>query len=121
MPGFMKVTQNILGSDMRRVLPVSILLISFQIFGQQSNPPRQRVERTPPPNTPTTQTPTEQPPQTQEPRTARTPQSEQTPATTPSTPVRTEPSEGGEGQQLRPMHFDVTEVPPVQTHHSIRV
>jgi len=106
---------------MRKLVLAPAVLISLIAFGQQANPPRQRVERTPPPNTPTTQTPTEQPPQTQEPRTARTPQAEQAPATTPSTPARTEPSEGGEGQQLRPMHFDMTEVPPVQTHHSIRV
>src|SRR6059058_3472667 len=106
---------------MRKLVLVPAVLITLLAFGQQSNPPRPRVERTPPPNTPTTQTPTEQPPQTQEPRTARTPQAEQAPATTPSTPARTEPSEGGEGQQLRPMHFDMTEVPPVQTHHSIRV
>src|SRR5437763_4842172 len=105
---------------MRKLVLVPAVLISLLAFGQQSNPPRQRVERTPPPNTPTTQTPTEQPPQTQEPRTARTPQAEQAPATTPSAPARTEPSEG-EGPQIRPMHFDMTEVPPVQTHHSIRV
>src|SRR5207302_10757494 len=106
---------------MQKLVLAPAVLISFLAFGQQANPPRQRVERTSPPNTPTTQTPTEQPPQTQEPRTARTPQAEQPPSTTPSTPARTEPSEGGEGQQLRPMHFDVTEVPPVQTHHSIRL
>src|SRR5690349_24488587 len=106
---------------MRTTFLASVLLISFCTFAQQSNPPRQRTERTPPPNTPATQTPTEQPPQSQEPRTARTPQAEQAPATTPSTPARTEPSEGGEGQQLRPMHFDVSEVPPVVPHHSIRV
>ena len=105
---------------MRKLVLVPAVLISLLAFGQQSNPPRQRVERTPPPNMPTTQTPTEQPPQTQEPRTARTPQAEQAPATTPSAPARTEPSEG-EGPQIRPMHFDMTEVPPVQTHHSIRV
>ena len=106
---------------MRKLALVPAVLISLLAFGQQSNPPRQRTERTPPPNTPATQTPTEQPPQSQEPRTARTPQAEQAPATTPSTPARTEPSEGGPGQQLRPMHFDVSEVPPVVTHHSIRV
>ena len=106
---------------MRKLALIPAVLISLLAFGQQSNPPRQRTERTPPPNTPATQTPTEQPPQSQEPRTARTPQAEQAPATTPSTPARTEPSEGGPGQQLRPMHFDVSEVPPVVTHHSIRV
>ena len=104
---------------MRRLLLAPVLLFCFCTFAQQSNPPRQRVERTPPPNTSTTQSPTEQPPQTQEPRTARTPQAEQPPAQTARTPEQ--PSEGGEGQQIRPMHFDMTEVPPVVTHHTIRV
>ena len=105
---------------MIRSLIVLLALISCSVFGQQSNPPQQRVQRTPPPNTPATQTPTEQPPQTQEPRTARTSEQAQ-PA--PQTPAQRtpEPSEGAEGQQIRPMHFDMTEVPPVQTHHSIRV
>jgi carboxypeptidase C (cathepsin A) len=98
------------------ILP--FLLTSFCAFAQQSNPPRQRVQQTPPPNTPTATTPTEQPPQTQEPRTARTP--EQTPAQTTPT-QRPEAPEGAEGQQIRPMHFDMTEVLPVVTHHSIRV
>src|SRR6185312_1727034 len=79
---------------------------------------RQRVEKTPPPTTPPAQTPTEQPPQTQEPRTARTPQPEQAQPTTPAQ-QRPESSEG-EGQQMRPMRFDMSEVPPVVTHHSIR-
>ncbi|HVH87631.1 MAG TPA: hypothetical protein VM912_12970 [Terriglobales bacterium] len=103
---------------MRPAVLALLLLISFCTFAQQANPPRQRVERTPPPNTPTAQTPSELPPQAQEQRTARTPQPEQTP----TPPSRTEQSsEGAEGQQLRPMHFDMTEVPPVVTHHSIRV
>jgi carboxypeptidase C (cathepsin A) len=105
---------------MRRALSAFVLLVCCYAIGQQSNPPRQRVEKTPPATTPPTQTPTEQPPQTQEPRTARTPQTEQTPAQ--ATPQRTpEPSEGAEGQQLRSMHFEMAEVPPVITHHSIRV
>ncbi|HEX4663868.1 MAG TPA: hypothetical protein VH196_05720, partial [Terriglobales bacterium] len=105
---------------MRRAIVAFVLLVCCYTLGQQSNPPRQRVEKTPPATTPPAQTPTEQPPQTQEPRTARTPQTEQTPAQT--TPQRTpESSEGAEGQQLRAMHFDMAEVPPVITHHSIRV
>jgi carboxypeptidase C (cathepsin A) len=105
---------------MRRGIIAFVLLVCCYTLGQQSNPPRQRVEKTPPATTPPAQTPTEQPPQTQEPRTARTPQTEQTPAQT--TPQRTpESSEGAEGQQLRPMHFEMAEVPPVITHHSIRL
>ena len=104
---------------MQKRLVASFALLSIFSFAQQSNPPRQRVQSTPPPNTPTAQIPSEQPPQTQEPRTARTP--EQTPSTTTPAQRTPEPSEGAEGQQLRPMHFDVTEVPPVVTHHSIRV
>ena len=105
---------------MSKSLTALFLLISCFVFGQQSNPPQQRVQRTPPPNTPATQTPSEQPPQTQEPRTVRTP--EQAPPAQQTPAARTpEPSEGMEGQQVRPMHFDMTEVPPVVTHHSIRV
>lgn len=106
---------------MRRTFIALFVLVSLSAFGQQQNPPQQRVQRTPPATTPAEQTPSEQPPQTQESRTARTPQSEQNPATTPPTPARTEPSEGAEGQQIRAMHFDMTEVPPVVSHHSIRV
>src|SRR5215469_8843662 len=103
---------------MQRALTALLVLASFSSFGQQSNPPQQRTQRTPPPNTPAAQTQTEQPPQTQEPR-----RTEQNPATTPPTPAQRtpEPSEGTEGQQLRAMHFDMAEVPPVVTHHTIRV
>ena len=104
---------------MKASLVVLALTVSSFVFAQQSNPPQQRVQRTPPPNTPSAQTPSEQPPQTQEPRTARQP--EATPATQTPAQRTPEPSEGMEGQQIRPMHFDMTEVPPVVTHHSIRV
>ena len=42
----------------------------------------------------------------------------------PSTPpAPTEPAQpsGGPGEGIRPMHFDMAEVPPVITHHEIRV
>src|SRR6185312_2344331 len=102
---------------MRTILTSLVVLFSLCIFGQQPNPPRQRVEKTPPASTPPVQTPTEQPPQTQEPRTARTPQPEQA---QPSTPAQRPESSEGEGQQIRPMRFDMTEVLPVVTDHSIR-
>src|SRR5690348_14506161 len=105
---------------MRTALIAFVVLVFSCALAQQSNPPRQRVEKTPPPNTPSAQTPTEQPPQTQEPRTARTPQPEQA-LPEPAQQRRPEQSSEGEGQQIRPMHFDMTEVPPVVTHHTVRV
>lgn len=103
---------------MRRSFILFLFLIAGFCFAQQPNPPKQRVQKTPPSTAPSPQTPAEEPPQTQEPRTARTPQ--EPPSTQPAEQQRRpEPSEG-EGQQIRPMHFDMTEVPPVVTHHTIR-
>src|SRR5581483_4411247 len=106
---------------MRRVLIVFVILVSSCALAQQSNPPRQRVQKTPPPTTPSAQTPTEQPPQTQEPRTARTAQPEQAPPEPSQTRRPEQQQSEGEGQQIRPMRYDMTQVPPVVTHHSIRV
>lgn len=101
---------------MRRILLAVALLVSFCCFAQQQNPPSRRVQKTPPPTTPPAQQPTEQPTQTQEPKTSRPPQPEHTE----EQPERQAP--GAEGQQpMTPMHFDMTEVPPVETHHTIRL
>ena len=106
---------------MRRVLIAFVVFVCSYALAQQSNPPGQRVQKTPPPTTPSAQPPTEQPPQTQEPRTTRTPQPEQAPPEASQTRrPEQQQSEGGD-QQIRPMHYDMTEVPPVVTHHSIRV
>jgi len=104
---------------MRRSFIFFLFLIAGFCFAQQPNPPKQRVQKTPPATAPSAQTPTEQPPQAQEPRTARTPQ--EPPSTQPAEQQRRPESSEGEGQQIRPMHFDMTEVPPVVTHHTIRV
>jgi len=106
---------------MRRALIAFVVFVSSCVLAQQSNPPRQRVQKTPPPTTPSAQTPTEQPPQTQEPRTARTAQPEQAPPEPSQTRRPEQQQSEGEGQQIRPMRYDMTEVPPVVTHHSIRV
>ncbi|HET9742446.1 MAG TPA: peptidase S10 [Terriglobales bacterium] len=77
------------------------------------------MQKTPPPTTPPAQQPTEQPTQTQEPKTSRPPQPERA-EERPEQPERQAP--GAEGQQpMTPMHFDMTEVPPVETHHTIRL
>ena len=106
---------------MRRVLIAFVVFVCSYALAQQSNPPGQRVQKTPPPTTPSAQPPTEQPPQTQEPRTTRTPQPEQAPPEASQTRRPEQQQSEGEGQQIRPMHYDMTEVPPVVTHHSIRV
>src|SRR6185312_16107601 len=56
-----------------------------------------------------------------EPRTARTAQPEQAPPEPSQTRRPEQQQSEGEGQQIRPMRYDMTEVPPVVTHHSIRV
>src|SRR5437868_15292967 len=66
---------------------------------QQKNPPKERVQKTP------QTTPAEQPTKPAEPATK--PPEPARPAATPA-----QPAEGEE-------HFDMTEVPPVVTHHQV--
>jgi carboxypeptidase C (cathepsin A) len=102
-----------------RTLFAAVLLFSLGVFAQQPNPSQERVRRTAP--QPAAQTPAEQPPQEQKPA----PGAEQRPATEMQRPMAERPqpespAAGAErGQQ--PMHFDMTERPPVQTHHTISV
>src|SRR5207248_9488143 len=81
-------------------------------------PPRERVQRTPTMPTPGTQAerPAEEPAPAERtaPRPGGEPRPQPQPTPTPGAP------EGGESAG-RPFHFDMTEVAPVQTHHSIRV
>ena len=101
---------------------LAILAITTASFAQQANPPRQRVERT-------NQTPTSQP----QPQSPETP-----PQTTPPSPEQAtqrptsermeqqrptaQPEERGpSGAGATNYRWDMTERPPVQTHHSITV
>ncbi|MGA7615213.1 MAG: peptidase S10 [Thermoanaerobaculia bacterium] len=81
-----------------------LFLLSLPSFAQQTKPTRQRVEKTP--QTTRSKQPAEQSPQTRH--------SEQTPA--PESHVSAMPNAGG-----RDFHFDMTEQPPVVTHHTATV
>ncbi|HTD21115.1 MAG TPA: hypothetical protein VK738_00515 [Terriglobales bacterium] len=84
--------------------------VSLAGYGQQSDKPPSRAEKPAPSSASTPQTSGEQPAQPQ-------PQRVQ-----PESPAQQRTSEtAGEEGSLRPMHFDMTEVPPVQTHHEIHL
>ena len=105
---------------LRRLMCMSLFfsLTAVAAFSQQANPPRERVQRTPTMTTPGTQAerPAEEPAPAERtaPRPGGEPRPQPQPTPTPGAP------EGGESAG-RPFHFDMTEVAPVQTHHSIRV
>ena len=89
------------------------LLASLIGYGQE---PASRVPKTPPSEpAPSSQTPSELPPQQPPRRTEAQPP--------PAEAATQRPSEEttGEGPSLRAMHFDMTEVPPVVTHHEIHL
>ncbi len=111
---------------MRTILRVAVVACCLTIaaFAQQANPPAQRVQRTPSSTVPTRSTPSAEaaaPAQAQPP--SQHPPEEQPgrPAPTAQQPGRQTEQPGGPGAAIPPMHFDMTEVPPVQTHHTIRV
>lgn len=92
---------------MRTVLRITTLglLLSISLFAQQRNPPAQRVEKTP-----------------------ATPAAEQKTQTTEQTPPQQRPET--EHQQAasieakepgKPAGFDMKEVPPIVTHHEIKI
>ena len=100
---------------MRRTLLalVMVFLASAVLAQEPSGPP----ERTP--NRKSSAQTTESPSQTP----AEHPQHEEReakPSTPPSQPEPAQPG-GAPGEGLRPMHFDMTEVPPVVTQHEMRV
>ncbi|MGC9997429.1 MAG: peptidase S10 [Terriglobia bacterium] len=99
----------------RTLLALTMVFLPVLILAQEPSAPPE-TKQTPPRKssaqtaaTPT-QTPSERP--QREEREAK-------PSTPPSQPETTQP--GGPGEGIRPMHFDMTEVPPVVTHHEIRV
>ncbi len=102
-----------------RILIV-LLLFALTSVAQQANPPRSRVEKTNQPPTPTSQAQNpETPPQTPPPSPE---QATQRP--TPERPEQQRPSPPG-AEVPTPaqanFRFDMTEHPPVQTHHTISV
>ena len=77
---------------------------------QQKNPPAARVQKT----APSTTTPT---PTTQQPEEKARPETPPPPAEHPAPSRPTAEAEQGQHPPLPEFHFDMTEVPPVQTHH----
>ena len=95
------------------------LLASLICYGQETTPPPSRVQKKPPATAPSSQTPSEPPPQAQAPPSQR--RSEATPSERPGQQQRAEAAAGEEMAPTQPMHFDMAEVPPVQTHHEIHI
>ncbi len=100
----------------RTLLTLASLLVPMTILAQQPSTPPERAQNPQRSSEQTETTPSQAP--------AERPQREERPAATPTTPPT--PSEqaqagGAPGEGIRAMHFDMTEVPPVVTHHQIRV
>jgi carboxypeptidase C (cathepsin A) len=117
---------------------LALLLLTSALFAQQSNPPAERVQRTPQAPTQTQTAPAESPAPAQ--RTGARPGGE--PQSQPSQQQQAQPSQQQPARQQqeapRPaapeqtlstpaggipagMHFDMTETPAVQTHHTMNV
>jgi carboxypeptidase C (cathepsin A) len=96
----------------RTLLALASVLLPALIFAQQPSTPPER-----PQNPRSSQQTTATPPQAPAERSQR----EERPATTPApTPPTAEPGPAP-AEGIQPMHFDMTEVPPVVTHHEISV
>jgi carboxypeptidase C (cathepsin A) len=96
------------------------LLLIVNAAAQQPRPPAQRVQKTSPSEQVTPpQTPTEQPPQQEQQRLPE--ERPSTPAQPPTEQPQPEVPGFRSPESLRPMHFDMHEVPPVQTHHTINI
>jgi carboxypeptidase C (cathepsin A) len=104
----------------RTLLALAIVFLPVMILAQQPGAPSEGAQT--PPRRSSEQTPAT-PPQTP----AERPQHEERPSTTPTQPStppsQPEPAQpgGAPGEGIRPMHFDMAEVPPVVTHHEVRV
>lgn len=99
---------------MKRILPaLASVFLPVMILAQQPSATPERSQSQRPSEqtaTPPSQTPGERP------------QREERPGTTqPTTPSEPAQAPGAPGEGMRPMHFDMTEVPPVVTHHEISV
>ena len=100
----------------RTLLALAIVSLPLMIFAQQPGAPSERTQTSPrrsseqTPATPS-QTPPERPQREER---------ETKPSTPPSQPAQAQPG-GAPGEGIRPMHFEMTEAPPVVTHHQISV
>lgn len=96
------------------------LLASLLTYGQEKTPPPSRVQKTPPAAAaPSAQMPSELPPPSQTPPSQR--RSEATPSERPGPQRTPEVPAGEEMPPVQSMHFEMAEVPPVQTHHELHI
>ena len=95
-----------------------VTLVSLFSYAQEKTPPPSRVQKTPPPTAANQQTPSELPPQPSQPQTQRRSEAQ---AVQPESTAQRTTEASPDGSTLRPMHFDMAEVSPVQTHHEIRI
>ena len=102
---------------------IAVLGLALAVSAQQTNPPRSRVQRSNQTPTPTTQAQNpETPPQAAPPSAApdqQRPQREE--REQPRQEAQERPGMGGGAAAGMNLHFDMTEHPPVQTHHTITV
>ena len=99
----------------RTLLALAMVFLPVLILAQEPSAPPE-TKQTPPrkSSAQTAATPTQNPserPQREE--------REAKPSTPPTQPETTQP--GGPGEGIRPMHFDMAEVPPVETHHELSI
>jgi carboxypeptidase C (cathepsin A) len=86
------------------LLTIFILAFAPILSAQQANPPKERVEKTAPPQPPSTQK-TEQPPQ----------------EVNPSEKPRAEHAQANEDEDAEEQHFDMSETAPSVTHHQLSI
>jgi carboxypeptidase C (cathepsin A) len=104
----------------RTLLALTMVFLPAAVLAQNPSAPPERTQTAPrrsSQETPATppQTPAERPQHEERPGTMPT-----QPSAPPSQPEVARPG-GAPGEEIRPMHFDMAEVPPVVTHHEIRV
>jgi len=99
-----------------------VTLVSLFSYAQEKTPPPSRVQKTPPSTAANQQTPSELPQQPAQPSQPQTQRRSEAQAVQPESTAQQRTTETSpDGPTLRPMHFDMAEVPPVQTHHEIRI
>ena len=103
---------------MHRILLLLTIAFTLAAYSQQPNPPAQRVKKTAPSNQPETRKPSSAEPNPTE----QAQQQQQKPAE--KTPEEAKPTSSPGAQPEKPpenVKYDMTEVPPVVTHHQITI
>ena len=100
----------------RTLLALAVAFLPVLMWAQEPSAPSERTQTSP-------RRSSEQTPATPSQTPAERPQREERetkPSTPPSQPEQAQPG-GAPGEGIRPMHFEMTEVSPVVTHHQISV